>query len=204
MKTCTKCNSEKQITEFSKEKLARDGLKSICRKCASIAALAWQKENHEKRLASSRSWAKANPDKILAKSRDYYSANKDKVKASVRLWQVENPTRKPEIDRAYRKANPDKMSAKSRNRRALKAGSSGSHTAAEVKSIFEYQRGMCATCGKRLFNSGKNKFHVDHIMPLACAGSDDKYNLQCLCPECNLRKAAKDPLDWAKENGKLL
>jgi len=41
-------------------------------------------------------------------------------------------------------------------------------------------------------------------MPLSRGGSNDKYNLQLLCPTCNLKKSAKDPIDFAQENGNLL
>ena len=45
---------------------------------------------------------------------------------------------------------------------------------------------------------------VHHIQPLALGGSNDKTNLQLLCPTCNLRKGAKPPERWAAENGRLL
>jgi 5-methylcytosine-specific restriction endonuclease McrA len=41
-------------------------------------------------------------------------------------------------------------------------------------------------------------------MPLARGGSNDRLNLQCLCPQCNLSKNAKDPIAWAREQGRLL
>ena len=71
-------------------------------------------------------------------------------------------------------------------------------------SIFDSQSGLCATCETKLFKSGKNKFHADHIKPLAKGGANDRYNIQCLCPACNFSKGSKDPIDWAQKNGKLL
>ena len=47
-------------------------------------------------------------------------------------------------------------------------------------------------------------YHVDHIQPLALGGSNDKANLQLLCPTCNLRKSAKHPVDFMRETGRLL
>lgn len=34
-------------------------------------------------------------------------------------------------------------------------------------------------------------FHVDHIVPLAKGGTDEMWNLQFLCEQCNLDKGAK-------------
>ena len=36
MKTCAKCKIEKNETEFTKDKYARNGLNSYCRKCKRI------------------------------------------------------------------------------------------------------------------------------------------------------------------------
>jgi 5-methylcytosine-specific restriction endonuclease McrA len=33
--------------------------------------------------------------------------------------------------------------------------------------------------------------HVDHIVPVACGGSDHPSNVQVLCEDCNLAKAAR-------------
>jgi 5-methylcytosine-specific restriction endonuclease McrA len=50
----------------------------------------------------------------------------------------------------------------------------------------------------------KAGFHVDHKIALANGGTNDRSNIELLCPPCNLRKHAKDPIVWARENGRLL
>ena len=64
------------------------------------------------------------------------------------------------------------------------------------------QGGKCAHlwCRKNL----KDGYHVDHRIALARGGSNDKKNLQLLCPPCNIKKHAKDPIDFAQQNGMLL
>ena len=70
----------------------------------------------------------------------------------------------------------------------------------DVINMLSKQNNKCATCQTDIASN----FHVDHIMPIALGGNNWPSNLQCLCPSCNLRKNAKHPDDWAKENGKLL
>jgi 5-methylcytosine-specific restriction endonuclease McrA len=62
------------------------------------------------------------------------------------------------------------------------------------------QKSKCACCGKSL----KHSYHLDHIMPIALGGTNTDDNVQLLTPSCNLRKSAKHPDDWARENGRLL
>lgn len=85
-------------------------------------------------------------------------------------------------------------------RRAREAGAGGKFTAADVSNLYTKQRGCCANCGCAL----GDKFHRDHRVPLARGGSNDITNIELLCDLCNLRKQAKDPIDWAKQNGRLI
>jgi 5-methylcytosine-specific restriction endonuclease McrA len=48
------------------------------------------------------------------------------------------------------------------------------------------------------------KWQISDRTPLAAGGSNAPSNLQGLCPTCNGRKGAKDPIDFARSMGKLL
>lgn len=181
MKTCTKCKVEKPFTDFGKESSKKDGFRSNCKSCRALYYAA----DREKLAAKQAGYRAANPEKQAA----YCSANRNKIAAN-------------KAD--YYATNPEKFAERNRNRRARKRNAEGKHTAADVRAIFEKQQGLCANCIEKLFKSGKQKFHVDHIMPLARGGSNWPYNIQCLCPTCNLSKNAKDPIRWAQENGRLL
>ena len=203
MKYCKKCDTDKPESEFSKDKSRKCGLQPTCKACQRAFSISWRlanperyssscksyyDNNKEKCLAASRLWKELNPGKVSASSKAYSAANSDKIAENCRLWALANPERISDRDRRYR---AKKLSAK------------GSHSAEDVKVIFQSQRGICASCPEKLIKHGKNRYHIDHIHPLSKGGCNDKYNLQCLCPDCNRRKSAKDPLDWAKENGKL-
>lgn len=88
------------------------------------------------------------------------------------------------------------------NRRARKLKSGGNFNKGQIDELFRKQQGKCAGpyCGVSL----EFGFHRDHRVPLALGGSNDITNIELLCPDCNQRKRAKDPIDWAVENGLLL
>lgn len=86
------------------------------------------------------------------------------------------------------------------SRRGLVRGGGGTFYPNQVSVLFNLQRGRCANCRAEL----GRKFHRDHKMPLIMGGSNDISNIELLCQTCNLKKSAKDPIDWALENGRLL
>lgn len=159
-----------------------------------------------------REWAAANPEK-----------ERESRIASLRKWAADNPdlkreyarrsNAKPEVSannvrraRRWQEANPEKAQdsrlVSDRNRRARRRGSSDTHTKEDVAEILRRQKFRCAECGASVRKTTER--HVDHIMPLSRGGSNGKQNLQVLCPPCNLRKAAKHPIDFARERGRLL
>lgn len=117
---------------------------------------------------------------------------------------AKDPERHESFRRAYKIKNPEKVAQIMRNMAAKRRGAKGCHTADDVLGIFKKQGGLCANCKTILIASGAGKFHSDHINPIAKGGSNYKENIQCLCPTCNLRKNAKDPIVWARENGRLI
>jgi 5-methylcytosine-specific restriction endonuclease McrA len=215
MKICTKCKTKKQLSEFSKDSKRADGLQYSCKECFK----AYRLENYERITAKKTEYARLNAEKIREMSRAHRLKNREKIYARKRekyMQDIEQITilrrfkdsQNKELlaarQKAYRASNPEKLAQYNRNRRAFKKSADGKHAAEDVRSIFTSQRGLCASCKTRLIVDGANKYHVDHIVPLSRGGSNDKYNIQCLCQTCNVRKNAKDPIEWANQNGKLL
>lgn len=91
-------------------------------------------------------------------------------------------------------------SAQENVRRARKAGAPGRYTADDIDRIYRLQLGKCAWC----FVILGQKFHRDHRIPLARCGTNDASNIDLLCPQCNTKKNATDPVDWAQKTGRLI
>src|ERR1039457_4713194 len=63
MKVCTKCKENKELTEFYKRKINKDGLQCQCKKCHGNCNKKWKNNNKDAYNAARRKWAKANREK---------------------------------------------------------------------------------------------------------------------------------------------
>lgn len=162
-----------------------------CVECINGKAMERYWENPSDHHKRARQWDAENRDRVRVLTRD-----------RLRHYRAENPDRFREYNRKYRLEKPHIHRNANRNRKARIRGSVGSHTPEDVAEILRRQKYRCAECSASVRKATER--HVDHIMPLSRGGSNGKENLQILCPPCNLRKAAKHPLDFAREQGRLL
>lgn len=151
---------------------------------------AWYDKNRETAIERSRQWLRDNPERAKAKKQNYYKANKDTIDAKNKAWAEANPERV--------KAN---MAVRKHRRRVRENDAGGTFTASEVRAILAAQNHRCAYCRADL---RKVKKHLDHIMPLALGGSNERSNLQWTCHACNLSKGKKSPIEFAQQMGRLL
>lgn len=170
-----KCNSCGVIKPLSAYYFARGSPIHKCKPCWSAYVYAKQKGRRKKR----------NVEKSAAYSRRWYEKNKDRLKAKALQWA---------------KDNKERCAAKARNRLALASRSVGTHTADEIRALYERQRGRCAACRVDI-SSG---YHADHIVALKNGGLNSIGNIQLLCRTCNLRKGAKDPVVFMQQMGFLI
>lgn len=192
---------------------------------SSRACSACEAERADKKELQQREYRK-RPEIKQAKAeynRQYHAARRGKIteeervrqRAATKRWRLNNLEKARELDRQYAfKARdrrreygkryqalyPERAATKERNKRALKRLNGGKHTVADVEQILKAQRNRCGCCRIKL---GK-KYHVDHIIPIARGGSNDRRNLQILCAPCNHSKYSRDPIEFMQSLGRLL
>ncbi len=215
LKTCTKCGTEKHTTEYSKNSMGKGGLNPACKVCRNKKAKEWADNNRDRKRSKSIEWNKNNKVKIrLAKQKylktdhgksatkeygkEYRAKNKQKI-VEWRKKYHQQPKSKSYRSK-YRSENLTQHRANENRRRARKTNVGGSHCAKDVENLMTLQRGKCVYCKSYI----RHYFHVDHIYPIAKGGSNDKENIQLLCPQCNMRKHATDPIVFAQSQGALL
>ncbi len=215
LKTCTKCGTEKPVTEYGKHSMGKGGLNPVCKVCHNKKTKEWADKNRDRKRATSLEWNKNNKGKIrLAQQKylktdhgkaatseyrkEYRAKNKQKI-AEWRQKYHQQPKSKS-YRSEYRRENLAQHRANENRRRARKTNVGGSHCAKDVENLMALQRGRCVYCKSDI----RNSFHVDHIYPIARGGSNDKANIQLLCPQCNMRKHASDPIVFAQSQGALI
>lgn len=57
-----------------------------------------------------------------------------------------------------------------------------------IVEILHEQNDQCAYCGQYL--AGIN-YHIEHIVPLAAGGTNQRHNIALSCPKCNLVASSK-------------
>jgi len=198
-KTCRTCRLEKQLSDFSKDKHKNDGHHTKCKACVRDYKL----RNADAIREYKKAYRAQNSIAICEYMKEYRKGYREKNMAALSAasseWNRKNAERFAEIRRASRLKNAESSRAVTRNRRAKLKQSAGSHTASDIKIIGEMQRWKCACCRVDV----RSNYHVDHIIPIAGGGDNDKTNLQLLCPPCNQSKNAKHPVDFMQSRGFL-
>lgn len=166
MKQCTACKQVKLLTEYSPSKRGSCGVQAKCKPCyAELMRL--------RRLA--------NPQ-----------ANRQAVKKSV----AKHYQKKLERNTAYRESNPDKVAAwKRKDRIVNKARVLADNAMRRTKLTGKVSADVKQFYALRDFYEAMSlgeKFHVDHIIPIAKGGLHIAQNLQILSAKDNLRKGTKE------------
>jgi len=156
----------------------------------------WQAANRERSLATTKAWQGANPDRVKAAQARYRQSNLESVRAKQKRWREANK----EKIAAKRKAEAEKIRVYAANRRSRVRENGGQLSPNIVEKLLSLQKGLCACCRKPL----GDRYHIDHVMPIALGGENSDSNVQLLRQECNNQKHAKHPVDFMQSRGFLL
>ena len=214
-KICTKCNCEKELTEFGKNKYSKDSLQYYCKQCRnSIEKIKRQnpdsnhkeilrksyKKHKEKRIQEKSKYRELNRKLLADKQKEYYRENKEDCIEYQKKYRIEKKDIIKEKHKEYMKKDFAKISKRNSEHKRRTLTKSGDVSAIEFKELLDNAK-VCYWCNKKLIG---NKKQVDHYVALSKGGLHTITNLVVACSECNLKKHAKDPYEFANERGRLL
>lgn len=187
-KQCRCCKRELPRSDFFARASNKDGLYSYCRACNIIKVQAYQRrpEIKARKREYDRERVARLKDDLAAKARERYKVTREQKLENARRWSELNPEKRKAISQSY----------KHRRRSIERQGMSGRQLADWKRE----QTKVCHWCGAKCARA----YHVDHYVPLSKGGKHEAENLVIACRDCNYRKHAKDPLDFAREVGRLL
>lgn len=182
-KTCKRCGEFKPLSDFSPNKLGRDGRRPDCRECRKE-----YQRIHKKRTVAQRSqYRKANRERLAESKKQWRRNNPDKECVSKVQYRAENKARIAAQNRAYAQANPDVGRVKAQRRRArLNACAINDFTKAQWRDLLRECENKCFYCGIQ-----SSDLHIEHMIPISRGGNHTLSNIVPACLICNSRKGTK-------------
>jgi len=169
------------------------------RKRAADPELARQKDRSsyakhiERKRAESRASHARHVTQRRAQQRKWREANRAKRAIYNREWRESNPAVAAALSKAWREAHPDKAQARAwrsgANYRARKYRAFIERVERDV--IFRRDNGRCYLCGDLIRET--EKWHADHVIPLAKGGTHCYENLRVTHARCNKKKHTNIP-----------
>jgi hypothetical protein len=219
-KVCTKCNVEKSLDEFVKRSDSPNGYRPNCKICMNQRVKDWRENNVDRVKETSKTYRKNNYSNIRKKQKEWEDENREKNREKARIkvgiWRKNNPNKVKEIYTNWRKNNPNKVKeGKKIQKQKIKTKLYNSvreriRIFLKIKNITKKNKTFeIVGCTpdflkkhlERQFkdnmtwdNYGFYGWHIDHIIPLSSAKTEEE--IYKLCNYTNLQ-----PL-WAEENMK--
>lgn len=209
VKTCSRCNIEKDLNTFDKQKAGKFGVRSKCKTCRMIE----RKENAEKIALRNKLYYEANRKKIRVRQKNYYEENKQIIDKKYRAYRKANPEKYKSYRKTWRTKNSNYHKNYEKNRRqhdidfklrnALRSRlfkalrglvKNGSAVRDLGCSIEELRKHLETQFQPGMTWENYGEWHIDHITPLASFDLTDGAQLKKACYFNNLQ-----PL-WAKDN----
>lgn len=200
MKTCTKCEQNKEFGEFYKDKSRKDGLCNCCKFCSKQKRLAYYQENKDKCNLYNKMWIKANPERAKEineifhiNNPEYNSEYLQENKENINIKRNERSKKRRQKDNLYRLLHNirSRISTAIRNTKLSKNKKTLKLLGCSVEFLKEYIENRFQP-GMTWNNNNIHGWHIDHIIPLSSAKTEQ--DIYSLCHYTNLQ-----PL-WAVDN----
>lgn len=89
-KYCSKCDSEKPLAEFNKDKNRKDGKMIFCKECIVKYSKIIRKRHNQKRTEYNKKYREENRKKYNDWEKDYYNKNNKKMNRTAKKWRITN------------------------------------------------------------------------------------------------------------------
>jgi 5-methylcytosine-specific restriction endonuclease McrA len=203
---CKVCGELKPLVrEFFPGKIYPDGsfiFYPRCRDCWNLLRRTNYSASPSRKIHSKK-YDQLNKEKRNKRAKTLRDKNRAEHRRKANLRRINNPIVKIQTAAAskrWRINNPEKHRLLSKRQRMIKRKAHlETVTKKQIDELRIKQRCRCAICKKKLTDE-----HIDHIKPIAKGGGHEIKNLQLLCPPCNMRKHARDPIDYMQKLGFLL
>lgn len=192
-KVCNECGLEKTLSEFYKRNDTPTGYRNNCKECK-------LKKNH--------TWSKENKERVVNIAKIWREKNKESIRERIKEWEIKNyrKIRDRKNKRAKERRKEDlifnltnKVRCRLRKYLTILNITKRNKTFDIVGCTPEFLKEHLET----QFTDGmswenRNEWHIDHIIPLSSAKTEDELyklchytNLQPLWAEDNIKKSNK-------------
>jgi len=171
-KTCNKCKTEKEISEFYKRPDRKSRLSSRCKVCL-LEYSKLQRELHpEKRKAIVNKYCLNNKEKIARRDAIYYSKHQEKYKIRHIKWVKNNPKKVLIAKKKYYEMYPEKLTDRKKFQELVSP------------IIFNRDNYTCCLC-----NTNSGPLNAHHISSWAkdIENRFNEQNIITLCKDCHCK-----------------
>jgi hypothetical protein len=191
-KECSKCKKEKLICDFGKDRTRKGGLSYLCKSCLIVKSKKYKEDNKEKVLESYSIYRKNNRERMKVIREIYKKNNKEKISEYRRYY---SNKRRKESDLVRVMENVRRRTNHFFSYKNIrKKGSIFDILGCSLEEFVTHLENQFIE-GMNWENHGKNGWHIDHIIPLSSAKTEEEIyklcyytNLQPLWAEDNLKK----------------
>lgn len=204
-KKCSRCGEEKFPEEFYREKRARDGLTSACKKCLQKSQKKYESSHKEQRALYQKKYRAQHKEELKKYQATRYLNNKETYNKKSREYYYEHRDNiiKKVNDYTKKRRRNDPLYAYVRYIRGVTnhAIRSECETSRKAESLLgctlqEAREYLLSTWLSRYGHAyDGEKYQIDHIIPLFQASTIEEVNfllhytnLQMLTPEDNMKK----------------